>query len=141
MLIPVDKLMRFFFWHVTFALLNTSLASSLAQSPEAPKARLAKFHNEVEPILKRSCVGCHGPKKQKGQFRVDTLDPNLLKGKDVNWWLEVFNVISNGEMPPEDAEVDLPDKAKTKIVEWLSGEFKQLRRSAAANKDTHRFGE
>ena len=132
MLIPVHKLMRFFFWHVTFALLNTSLASSLAQSPEAPKARLAKFHNEVEPILKRSCVGCHGPKKQKGKFRVDTLDPNLLKGKDVNWWLEVFNVISNGEMPPEDAEVDLPDKAKAKIVEWLSGEIQtasQVRRS------------
>ncbi len=132
MVVAVRELMRFFYWSITCALLISGPASSLAKPQKAPKARLAKFQTEVEPILKRACVGCHGPKKQKGQFQVDTLDPNLLKGKDVNWWLEVFNVISNGEMPPEDAEVGLTNAEKANIVEWLSGEIQtasQVRRS------------
>ena len=74
---------------------------------EEPKANLENFRKTIGPVLQRVCVGCHGPEKQKGKFRVDTLDPNLLKGKDVNWWLEVFDVIGNGEMPPEDANVQL----------------------------------
>ncbi|MEC7881518.1 MAG: DUF1592 domain-containing protein [Verrucomicrobiota bacterium] len=76
-------------------------------------------------------MGCHGPLKQKGEFRIDTLDPNLLKGKDVKWWLEVFDVISNGEMPPEDVEEQLADTEKASIIDWLSKEIQtasQVRR-------------
>ena len=99
---------------------------------EVPQANLEQFRKEVEPVLKRACVECHGPKKQKAKFRVDTLDPDLLKGKDVSWWLEVFDVTSNGEMPPEDAKVQLADVEKAQIVNWLSGEIQlasKVRRS------------
>ena len=74
--------MRFFFLTISSVLLNGSLASGLANPEEVPKARLAKFRAEVEPVLKRVCVGCHGMEKQKGKFRVDTLNPDLLKGKE-----------------------------------------------------------
>lgn len=120
--------MRFFTW--VFA--SVFFSGSLAMGEEGPKARLAKFQAEVEPVLKRVCVGCHGPKKQKGKFRVDTLDPDLLKGKDVSWWLEVFDVISNSEMPPEDATTHLSDAEQAQIVDWLAGEIQvasQVRRS------------
>ena len=99
---------------------------------EVPQANLEQFRKEVEPVLKRACVECHGPNKQKAKFRVDTLDPDLLKGKDVSWWLEVFDVTSNGEMPPEDAKVQLADVEKAQIVNWLSGEIQlasKMRRS------------
>ena len=109
--------MRFIFLVVTWGLL-----SGLAWA-EAPKANLGAFRKEIEPVLKRACVECHGPRKQKAKFRVDTLDPDLLKGKDVSWWLEVFDVIGNGEMPPEDAKVQLADAEKAQIVNWLSGEI------------------
>ena len=91
--------------------------------PDLPQAGLAEFRAAVEPVLKRVCVGCHGPEKQKGKFRIDTLDPNLLQGRDVDWWLEVFDVLSNGEMPPEDAAAQLTDDEKASIVNWLSGEI------------------
>lgn len=107
-------------------------ANLSAPEPDVPKAKLAEFRAKVDPVLKRVCVECHGPKKQKGKFRVDTLDPDLLKGKDVSWWLEVFDVIGNGEMPPEDAKVQLADKEKAQIIDWLSGEIQlasQVRRS------------
>ena len=104
----------------------------VAKTGDVPKAKLAAFQARVEPVLKRVCFGCHGPEKQKGKLRIDALDPDLLKGKDVSWWLEVFDVISNGEMPPEDAKVQLTDAEKARIVDWLSGEIlvaSQVRRS------------
>ena len=97
-----------------------------------PRLSWRLFRTRVEPVLKRVCFGCHGPEKQKGKLRIDALDPDLLKGKDVSWWLEVFDVISNGEMPPEDAKVQLTDAEKARIVDWLSGEIlvaSQVRRS------------
>jgi mono/diheme cytochrome c family protein len=106
-------------------------ASPLSES-NLPQARLAEFRTEVEPVLKRVCVTCHGPDKQKGKFRVDTLNPDLLKGKDVSWWLEVFEVIGNGEMPPEDAKEQVTNNEKALVVDWLSGEIQaasQIRRS------------
>lgn len=118
-----------------FATLLFAFLSNLtlvAKPGDVPKAKLAAFRTRVEPVLKRVCVGCHGPEKQKGKLRIDALDPDLLKGKDVNWWLEVFDMISNGEMPPEDTEVQLADAEKGRIVDWLSGEIQmasQVRRS------------
>ena len=71
---------------------------------KAPKPQLEVFRKEVLPVLKASCVQCHGPDAQEGNIRLDTLDPNLLAGDDVNWWIEVLAVLSNGEMPPADAD-------------------------------------
>ena len=124
--------MRVYYLATAIVLLGGGLAKGLAKREVVPEPRLAKFRLEVEPVLKRVCVGCHGPGKQKGKFRVDTLDPNLLKGKDVKWWLEVFDVVGNGEMPPEDAEAQLTDVEKARIVDWLSGEIQvasEVRRS------------
>ena len=124
--------MRVYYLATAIVLLGGGLAKGLAKREVVPEPRLAKFRAEVEPVLKRVCVGCHGPGKQKGKFRVDTLDPNLIKGKDVKWWLEVFEVVGNGEMPPEDAEAQLSDVEKARIVDWLSGEIQvasEVRRS------------
>lgn len=59
---------------------------------------------------------------QEGHLRIDTLDPDLLHGADVDWWLEVLSVVGNGEMPPAD-EIELPDDDRGKIIEWLSSEI------------------
>ena len=99
----------------------------LQQSPpavdvEIPQANLAAFEKTIKPILQRSCVRCHGAETQEGNIRIDTLDPNLLLGKDVEWWLEVLAVLSNGEMPPPD-EVELTDADRSTVVAWLSSEL------------------
>ena len=99
------------------------LSFNLLLGSEVPKANINQFRNEIEPVLKTVCVGCHGPDKQKAKFRVDTLNPDLLTGKDVSWWLEIFDVISNGEMPPEDAKIKLADNEKARIIDWLSKEI------------------
>jgi mono/diheme cytochrome c family protein len=102
-------------------------SSFLKQSPrtetiEAPKANLKVFRKEIEPVLKKACVRCHGAKTQEGNIRIDTLDPNLLHGDDVSWWLEVAAVLTNGEMPPAD-EAKLANNDRSRIIEWLSSEI------------------
>lgn len=93
-----------------------------AKSYETPQANLKTFRAEIEPMLKKACYQCHGPEKQRGKFRVDTLDPDLLHGKDAEWWLEVMGVLSNGEMPPVRGP-KLTDDNRKKIIEWLSSEI------------------
>ena len=91
-------------------------------STETPKPKLAEFRKEILPVLKESCIGCHGAELTEGNIRLDTLDPNLQKGADVSWWIEVMAVLSNGEMPPPD-EAELADDDRAKIIQWLSSEI------------------
>ena len=85
--------------------------------------RLEEFRTKVQPLFNKACLECHGPKKQKGRFRIDTLNPDLFEGEDVSWWLEVFDVLSNGEMPPEEADVTLAGPDRGRMIDWLSSEI------------------
>ena len=93
-----------------------------ANDVAVPQANLAAFEESVAPVLRQSCVQCHGPDVKEGNIRIDTLDPNLLHGKDVDWWLEVLAVLSNGEMPPPD-EAELSDSNRSTVVSWISREL------------------
>ena len=107
----------------TFALAQDKPPARKSTDSAAPQPRLAEFRAQIAPVLRKTCTRCHGYGKQEGKFRVDILDPDLLHGKDVDWWLEVFSVLSNREMPPEDAKVKLADADRRKIIEWLSAEI------------------
>ena len=112
-----------------------------AVDAEVPKANLATFEKTIKPILARSCVQCHGAETEEGNIRIDTLDPNLLQGKDVDWWLEVLAVLSNGEMPPPD-DVELPDADRSTVVAWLSRELQlasSVRRATAGHSSFRRM--
>ena len=108
-----------------------STSNLLPVSNEAPKADTEGFRADIGPILTSTCLKCHGPDKQKGKFRIDTLDPDVIHGKDVNRWVEVMGLLTNGEMPPKD-EVKMADADRAKVVDWLSGQIlvaSQVKRS------------
>ncbi len=89
-----------------------------------PTANVDDFRTSVAPVLFKSCLACHGPEKSEGRLRIDQLTPDLLTGTDVERWREVYNVISNSVMPPEDApDYALADADRGKIADWLSGEL------------------
>jgi hypothetical protein len=46
----------------------------------APTPRPVDFARDVEPILKERCLSCHGPKKQKSGFRLDSREAALRGG-------------------------------------------------------------
>ena len=55
-----------------------------------------------ESFLKKHCIACHGPKKSKGDLRLDQLSRDFKSGVDGQIWAEVVEKINAGEMPPED---------------------------------------
>ena len=123
-------------------LLNTK-DQKVTVSNLAPTANLADFNKVIAPLFKNKCQACHGPKKVKGRFRIDKLDPNLLKGQDIAKWLEVYEVLSNSEMPPDDEpDYHLNGADRSKIVDWLGAEIakaSQVRRNEKGHSSFRRM--
>ena len=103
------------------------------------QANLPVFHSSIRPALEQSCLHCHGPEKQKGKFRIDTLNPDLIKGGDKDWWLEVMDVLSNGEMPPDNAQAELSDANRSATIDWLALELQRASRIARTAKGSSSF--
>jgi hypothetical protein len=58
----------------------TSLFCLMAlSSPVHICAENYDFDKDILPILERVCIDCHGPEKQKGDLRLDQLNPNFPK--------------------------------------------------------------
>ncbi|MEN8772676.1 MAG: DUF1592 domain-containing protein [Akkermansiaceae bacterium] len=53
------------------------------------------FVDANEVFFKDHCFKCHGPKKQKGNLRLDTLPSNS------DDWQIILEVLENGDMPPK----------------------------------------
>jgi mono/diheme cytochrome c family protein len=108
-----------------------------------PAANLDDFQNSVAPLFAKSCVDCHGPEKSKAGLRVDELDPNLLSGGDIDRWVEIYDVLSQHEMPPDDEpDYHLKDEDRARIVEWLGNEMhkaSQVRKSAGGHSSFRRM--
>ncbi|MEW4561811.1 DUF1592 domain-containing protein [Bremerella sp. JC770] len=100
---------------------------SHVEDAERPVADLKEFRETIEPVLRRVCYECHGAETAEGEFRVDTLNPDLLQGDDASWWLEVSSAVGKGEMPPEDGP-ELPDDEREAIVTWLAKEVQKSSR-------------
>ncbi len=60
------------------------------------------FEKLLPPFIEKNCIACHGPDKQKGDLRLDTLPPDFKDPSVVEKWEEVVDSISNHDMPPED---------------------------------------
>jgi len=104
------------------------------------KANLTHFRKSVRPLLYKNCLACHGPDRSEGRLRVDQLNPNLLSGDDIGQWREIYNVLSNSEMPPDDEpDYALTNADRGNIVDWLSGELNKASAIRRDNKDHSSF--
>ena len=73
-----------------------------------------KFENEVLPILKTSCLKCHGGEKTKGKVDFSKISTERDAGKYLDLWETVVEVVELGEMPPEE-EPPLSSTERKKI--------------------------
>ena len=108
-----------------------------------PEANLEEYQKFVAPLFAKTCADCHGPKKSKAGFRVDQLNPDLLTGADLDRWVEVYDALSQGKMPPDDEPGHpLGDEDRARIVDWLGKEMQkasQLRRNAGGHSSFRRM--
>ena len=87
-------------------------------------SRLQSYKTDILPLIQKHCVQCHGPEKQKGKFRIDTLAANLHEGGSAGYWHEVLDQLNEGEMPPED-ETQLTETELNRFTTWLESGLKQ----------------
>lgn len=84
----------------------------------------ASFARDVQPVLKEHCVKCHGAETQKGRIRLDRLTE--FKAADGHLWTLVHEVLSAGEMPPED-EAQPEAAAVKRLLGWIEAEQSKAR--------------
>jgi mono/diheme cytochrome c family protein len=89
-----------------FSVASVLTPSGKVLAADAPNPEGVKlFEAKIRPILANSCVGCHGPDKQKGKMRLDTRE-GLIKG---------------GLENEKQVVVVVPgDPAKSKIIEAIN---------------------
>lgn len=101
-----------------------------AWSGEDPRVQREKIWNEqISPIMKASCVECHGEKKMKARIRVDSFEGTVQGGRrpGVVWGhpeaSRIYRVITRprgteGAMPPGKRD-PLTEEQIAKIKDWI----------------------
>ena len=54
---------------------------AIAASNLAARGREVRFEQDIEPILKQHCMGCHGADEQESQLRLETAEGLFQGGK------------------------------------------------------------
>jgi mono/diheme cytochrome c family protein len=117
----------------------TALAVAAPVAPKKPEpqkpltpAQKADYAKVVQPIFDAHCVSCHGPKKEKGKLRLDTLEATLKGGKNPTFVMgkadssmllsRVFLEHTAGDAMPPKAEKALTEKQKEALYAFVEGQ-------------------
>jgi hypothetical protein len=85
----------------------------------APWCRADPALEAHKPFLKAHCFECHGPKKQKGDFRFDQLGTDLSNLKTIEAWQGILDQLNLGEMPPK-KQPQPPFEETAKVIKGLT---------------------
>ncbi|NQZ59047.1 MAG: DUF1592 domain-containing protein, partial [Lentisphaeraceae bacterium] len=61
---------------------------------------------------------------QKGDVQLDSLDADIVKGKDGEHWHAALDAINSADMPPPKKKRQPSDAERRKIVEWITANIK-----------------
>ncbi len=119
---------RYIFYSALY-LLILAFSGSLA-------AAASPSEDSVRAILEQHCYHCHGPDKQKGRVRLDTLSSDLVADRSAaETWHDALDSIQLGEMPPED-EPGLSSEERGTLVEWIEHRLELAHQAAAGEQPT-----
>ncbi len=131
----------------TLTIITTVAWAAPAEGSKLPPAagKPVDFVRDIQPILADACVKCHGPEKQKGEYRLDVKSialtkgenhaPNIIPGNSAESPLIHFvaGLDEDMQMPPKDPQLKpeqigmlrrwiddgaaWPDEASVKLVD------------------------
>lgn len=113
------------------AVILYALSSQSVVTQAEPVEKKPVLPGDVAAVINNHCIACHGPEKQKGNVRLDTLDPDFVNGVNAEDWHDVLNVLNLGDMPPK-GQPPLPDPSRRALVGWITGELKQAKESKSS---------
>jgi hypothetical protein len=116
---------------LTIAALGLSIShAELGDASKLPPASDKKgltFAKDIVPLLKESCLGCHGEMKPKSKYRVDSLEAMIKGGSSDEAAIipgnsakspiayYVADLIEEYEMPPVDKRDKYPAWTKEQV--------------------------
>lgn len=114
-------------FYIAWILVGRCTAQELGLPIRAANAeQVAFFETEIRPVLVQHCYGCHGPEKQKGGLRLDSL-PSILEGGESGPAIELGSPeqsllvqairYESLQMPPSGK---LPANKIDVLVRWIS---------------------
>ena len=98
----------------------------------------SSFDGALKPFLAEHCLRCHDGKKQKGDFRLDTLARDFASPLSAAHWGDVMGRISAGEMPPEEEKQPKAEDA-ARVAEWIAGQLKEGEAARLAKRERVTF--
>jgi len=119
-----------------FSAVTLAAATYTPKKPEPPKpltaAQKAEYAKVIQPMFDAHCVSCHGPKKEKGKLRLDTLETTLKGGKNPTFVIgkpdssmllsRVFLDRTAGDVMPPKAEKPMTEKQKEALYAFVEGQ-------------------
>jgi mono/diheme cytochrome c family protein len=119
-----------------FSAATLAAATYTPKKPEPPKpltsAQKAEYAKLIQPMFDAHCVSCHGPKKEKGKLRLDTLEATLKGGKNPTFAIgkpnssmllsRVFLDRTAGDVMPPKAEKPMTEKQKEALYAFVEGQ-------------------
>jgi mono/diheme cytochrome c family protein len=119
-----------------FSAATLAAATYTPKKPEPPKplttAQKAEYAKVIQPMFDAHCVSCHGPKKEKGKLRLDTLEATLKGGKNPTFVIgkpnssmllsRVFLDRTAGDVMPPKAEKPMTEKQKDALYAFVEGQ-------------------
>jgi WD40 repeat protein len=76
----------------------------------------ASFAKDIQPFLKKHCLGCHGAKKQTFGIRFDHVEK--YRSEDNPLWTKVHEALASKSMPPDGREQP-GDSERKRILAWI----------------------
>jgi hypothetical protein len=73
----------------------------------------------AQTLFTQHCEKCHSGEKPKGHFAVADLTDNFSEPKNREHWLNVWDQLNSGEMPPKEKPRPTAEELKT-VMEWIS---------------------
>ncbi|MEK7686195.1 MAG: c-type cytochrome domain-containing protein [Verrucomicrobiota bacterium] len=102
----------------------------ISKLPPASDKKGVTYAKDIKPIFEKTCFKCHGPEKQKGKLRLDSLEAALkggengadvLPGKSEKSTLvhNVARLDEDSAMPPEGKADPLTKEQVALIRAWI----------------------
>ncbi|MCA9167992.1 MAG: hypothetical protein KDB23_10005 [Planctomycetales bacterium] len=106
------------------------LVTAQPEKPTPAKQRTARdsgeisFVDDIAPLFNRSCIRCHGERKQEGEFNLSTF-ASLMTGGESGPAIvaseadnsKLYQLVRDKEMPPRRG---LPDKDIALVEKWIA---------------------
>lgn len=81
---------------------------------------LADDDKAVSKLLGDYCLNCHGPLRQEGGQRLDTLQLPIADAGARERWQAVMSALQSGEMPPQDAAQPTAEQKEAVVADLKS---------------------